>query len=505
MASSLKHDLLANYVGQGWTALMGLVFIPTYVRYLGMESYGLIGLFALLQAWLTLLDFGVSPVLSREMTRMRVGSSDHDRARNLLRGAEVTIGVAAALAAVIICAASSWLAANWLRAERLPRADVATAISLMGVLASVRLLESAYRSAAMGQGKQVFVNAASGLMATIRGLGCVAVLAFISPTIAAFFLWQLAVAVAACLWLAASVYRGLPERNTRFSFASLRQFRRFAGGMIGIALLSILLTQVDKVLLSRLLSLQSYGYYALASVVASALYLVINPVTQAFYPRFNATLAAADAAGVRRAYHQGAQLVAILLVPCALVLAAFSREVIRLWTHNDQLVVHVAPIVSALCLGTLFNGFMWIPYQMQLAHGHTSTALRVNLVALAFVVPSIFWVTPRFGATGAAWVWCALNVGYVVLGIHVMYRHVLSEERWVWYLKDVALPLVGVSAIVALGRLLLPSSSSDLVLVAWLLATLSAAVFIAILSAEEWRRIVWRVLTVATHQTANRA
>ena len=42
----LKRNLIANYVGQGWAALIGLVFIPLYIKYLGIESYGLIGLFA---------------------------------------------------------------------------------------------------------------------------------------------------------------------------------------------------------------------------------------------------------------------------------------------------------------------------------------------------------------------------------------------------------------------------------------------------------------------------
>ena len=57
----LKRNLIANYLGQGWTALMGLAFIPLYINYLGIEAYGLIGLFAVLQGWLVLLDLGMTP------------------------------------------------------------------------------------------------------------------------------------------------------------------------------------------------------------------------------------------------------------------------------------------------------------------------------------------------------------------------------------------------------------------------------------------------------------
>jgi hypothetical protein len=52
---SLRANLIANYLGQGWTAVMGLAFVPMYIHYLGMEAYGLIGLFAVMQAWMSLL------------------------------------------------------------------------------------------------------------------------------------------------------------------------------------------------------------------------------------------------------------------------------------------------------------------------------------------------------------------------------------------------------------------------------------------------------------------
>jgi O-antigen/teichoic acid export membrane protein len=70
----LKKNLIANYLGQGWTALMGLAFIPLYIKYLGIEAYGLIGLFAIIQAWLSLLDMGMTPMLGREMARSTGGS-----------------------------------------------------------------------------------------------------------------------------------------------------------------------------------------------------------------------------------------------------------------------------------------------------------------------------------------------------------------------------------------------------------------------------------------------
>ena len=92
-------------------------------------------------------------------------------------------------------------------------------------------------------------------------------------------------------------------------------------------------------------------------------------------------------------------------------------------------------------LGTA-NGLMWIPYQTRTAHGWTSLAVLINIIAVTIIVFGILWnTTPRYGAEGAAWVWVSLNAGYVLIGIHFMYRRILSTEKWKWYIHDLMLPL----------------------------------------------------------------
>ena len=51
----LKWNAIANFIGQSWSAVVALLFVPVYIDYLGVEAYGLIGIFALLQAWLRMM------------------------------------------------------------------------------------------------------------------------------------------------------------------------------------------------------------------------------------------------------------------------------------------------------------------------------------------------------------------------------------------------------------------------------------------------------------------
>ena len=92
---SLRKNVLANYLGQGWRAIMSLAFVPLYIKYIGVEAYGLIGIFVMLQAWLGLLDIGMKPTLVREMARFSGGGYDAQSVWDLLRSIEiVALGIA---------------------------------------------------------------------------------------------------------------------------------------------------------------------------------------------------------------------------------------------------------------------------------------------------------------------------------------------------------------------------------------------------------------------------
>lgn len=441
----LKRNLVANYLGQGWSAIMGLAFIPLYINYLGIEAYGLIGLFVLIISMLSVFEMGLMPLLNREVAGFTAGAHTHDSIWDLVRSIEVIAIVVAVGLSCGVLASASWVAGSWLAVEDLPVEVVAEAFTIMGVVAALRVPESIYRSVIIGLQRQVLFNLVNSVLSTVRGVGAVAILAWVSPTIKAFFLWQGLLSIITLTILGGLAYKSMPHigRAPRFSVKALLQVWRFAGGLIGIAFLSLLLSQVDKILLSKLLSLSDYGYYTLSAVVAGGLFSLIGPITQAFYPRLCELNSRNDAGALAATYHSGAQLVSVFAGSTAIVIILFSETLLRFWTQDYELAARSAPILSLLMLGNLLNGLMWIPYQMQLAHGWTSLSIYLNSVSVVIILPFLFWVTPRFGAEGAAWVWVSLNMGRAILGMHFMSKKIRTVEKLSWYIEDVMFPLGG--------------------------------------------------------------
>ncbi|MDB5822790.1 MAG: hypothetical protein JWR21_1494 [Herminiimonas sp.] len=441
---------------------MGIAFVPLYIGALGVESYGLIGVFSVLQACMTLLDLGLTPTLNREMARLRAGAHTSASIRDLLRSLEIIYSVLGAIMILIIWLGSSWLANNWLRVERISPDVVVLSIKIMAFVLTTRWLEQVYRGALQGMEDQIWLNGIQAILATVRWGGAYVVVTFAWPSIVAFFIWQGCASLLTTVILIRRTYRVLPASThlARFSMPALQEIYGFASGMFMGTILSLVLTQADKVVISKLLPLDQIGYYMLAATLSGGLLLLITPMNTAVYPKLTEQVALNNLAALSITYQHACEWLSAIIVPPALLLAFFAFPALLAWTGNPTLANSASTLVIFLSAGTLFNGLMNMPYMLQLAYGWTSLSIRTNVVAVALIVPMTLWSVPRYGAPGAALAWLTLNASYLVITAHFMHRRILPGGKRPWYFWAVAAPLTAGTTTSALLKWLFPMPTS---------------------------------------------
>lgn len=486
---AVKRNIIANYLGQGWAALMGIAFIPQYIGYLGIEAYGLVGLLAALQAVFVLFDLGITPTVVLEMARFTARNSDPDLIRKVLRTLEWVAFVMATVGVLAVWGSAEWIAGTWLRLDKLDLEEAIQTISLLGLVAGLRLIEGLYRGALIGLQMQVWLNGAASSLATLRWAGGLGILALWSPTIVAIFVWQAFVSLVSVVILATRVYRELPASrlNAKFSWAVLKGRAQFSSGMMINAALALLLTQSDKILLSRILTLEEFGYYTLAFTIANLIPQIVVPISQAIYPLLTKQVASGDMLGLSNSYHLGSQLVGAAIFPAGLMLVMYGESILYLWSGSAELGSHVTQILSLLTLGNVLHGATYIPNMLRLAFGWAWFAVRVNTIAVLVLVPALFWSASNYGAVGAAWVWLGLNLGYVTLGVPLMHRKVLPEEIGKWFMNDLVSPLLAVSVTLFLALLLEPKPSGEISMFAFLLLAGSMGMTAGVLASSQLR------------------
>lgn len=390
---------------------------------------------------------------------------------------------------IAVISISPFIAHHWVKAEQLSAATIEQAVLIIGFTLMLQWPISFYTGGLLGLQRHILLNVVTIIMSTLRGVGAVAVLWLISPTIQAFFLWQIVISAIHTFFLANIFWRKLPKSESRpiFKKKLLKGIWKFAAGMGAISIMSIILTQMDKIILSKMLSLEMFGYYTLAGIIAMSPLRFSGPIFFGIYPSFTQLAALNDQKKLKEIYHKGCQFMAVLILPFAIVVAFFSSEIILLWSQSQITAEKTSLLVSVLICGTALNVLMHLPHAMQLAFGWTKLLFYRNLIAVVLLVPLIIYMTTSYGAIGAASAWLVLNAGSVLLEIPIMHRRLLPEEKWHWYLQDVMIPLGAAATIAGLGKLMMGNAMTQIMTLIYIIIIFALTLVITAIATNTTR------------------
>jgi len=447
----VARNFLAGLSSSIWNAIVTLATVPFLLRFLGVEAYGLVGCFALMQSLLQVLDLGLASTINREVARCRT-LNRMDSAAELLQSLALVYWTVGLLIFLVLATFSDFIASTWLNVDNIPQQSAAHAIMLIGLVIGCRWPLGLYQGALLGAEKLMISSALSAIMTSVANLGAIAVLAFVSPTIEAFFLWQAGVSLVYSLSMSWAAWRvvGREGRNG-FSWQRVRSVWRFTAGMSLVAVTAIVLMQLDKAILSGILRLDEFGSYTLAVLIASALYVILRPLFNTIYPRMSGLVARNATEELTEFYMLGTRVLCAAMFPISLSIAFFSRELVELWVRDPALAARVAPLVSWLAIGTTLNGVMHFPYALQLASGATRLPLIINLALIAVCVPTTVVLALGYGALGGALAWMVVNAFYVGIGCYLTHRLLLRGEGLRWLTSAVLWPFLVSLATVGAG------------------------------------------------------
>ena len=491
----VKWNAFANLAGMASATVLGIVLVPIYLRYLGIESYGLIGIFTVMQTALVLFDLGVGLTVTRGMARLSLQPDGPVKQGDLLRTAEfVYWPVAIAIGAGTYLAAGS-LARNWIHSSGLPEDVVIVSVRWMAVALALQFPVALYRASLLGLDRHVLMNTMIAALAIFRAAGAVVVLTVVSRTVIAYFEWQVVATMITTLLFATVTWRVLhaPHR-ARFRSALLQQEWRYSAKVSANTVLHMFVSHVDKVILSALLPLAAFGYYNLAATLATAPWMITVPVNTTLFPRFTQLFEHGRTDELAGVYHAAAQAMAVLVLPGAALLICFSHPILELWTRSQPTADNAAPLVTFLVCGATLTSLASIAGYMAAAGGRPQVMTQTNIAAAICIVPLMTFAASRFGARGAALVWIGISLFHLFGAVPLAHRLLLPGEMSRWYVDDLLKPLLAVAAVMIPARLLLPQHGSAGPMLAQLAGLFALSTIAAVLAAPQMRAYVKRVL-----------
>jgi O-antigen/teichoic acid export membrane protein len=471
----MHRNIIANIAGRFWSTISNFIFLPLYIHVLGVENYAVIAFTLIVAGMLMVLDLGLSASITREIARRDV--SDHEKYRTFRTLEKIYVVVLLVCGGVGLALAQP-VAIKFISATTVDRELIALCLKIIAWEAGLQLLFRFYVSAMMGLERQVEANIFNIVWGAARN-GLVLLPLLLWPTLPVFFTAQLVATLVVMLvagWRLGGVMAAWrPAAVPLIDWDAIRRIRGFAAGIFLIAIVALVNTQLDRIVLSRLLDLEYLAYYNVAIAMGTGLIAIASPFQAAIQPRMTAWFSEGRGGDAGALYFRVTTLVAVLVFPVMATIAVNAQMVVMAWTGNADLARNVAPFVPWVLASYSLLAMSSLTYSVALANGYTRFNNVLGLISLCVSIPGYWLAVSHFGAVGAAALFFVIQFSVSTA------FHVLVDGRFLGlgvvstYLRLFLVPAATAVALAfAFARVAAPSDPLRIMMILYLGSSLAA-------------------------------
>ena len=430
--------------------LANFIVIPFYISELGREAYGLVAFFSLLQVILSLADIGFSATTSRQTAMFKGGQLKANEYLLLMKIIWLFFLFVAVVGGLSLYFLADTLAKSWLQLTLIKVDEAIMAIEFIALSVGFRWMSGYYRSLLIGNERQIWLSAFNSIVATVRYFGVLPVLFWAANPMIDFFVYQVIVALLELLIIWCFTRSLLPvvsstERLT-FSLQPLESIYKFSLGVGFTGIVWVIVTQLDKLLISKLVPLDEYGGFSIAVLGAGLVLIISTPAANVLMPRLARLEAEKAYDSMITLYREATQWVSIIVFPLASMLSFLAEPVLLAWTGDTQISQLGASTLAFYALGNGILALTSFSYYLQFAKGDLKLHIIGNIIFLLILVPLLFVAVSKYGVDGAGWVWLLLNLLVLLAWVPVIHRRFLPGLHLRWLFLDI-LPVVATSLI----------------------------------------------------------
>jgi O-antigen/teichoic acid export membrane protein len=490
----LGKNILANLLSNLWLTVLMLVLTPLYIFFLGVESYGLIGFYLSWVAILGILDVSISVTAVNEIAWRSSRPEMKKTIPILLKSLEVVYWFIILVLGLGILIGSWFFGAGWFEAESLSPNEIRDVLMLMSISLVVQVPSGLYIGGLMGLQRQVECSAIIAIFGTLRGLGSLLVLSFISSDLYTFFVWQIVITFLQTGVLRWLLWRRIDtsEQLAQFSAKMLLTVKEYVGAMILIGILGMILSQADKLVLSRMASLEDFGFYMLAWAVVSGFSRIATPLINAFHPQFTELVATGDEAGLANKLSFASQLMSVLIIPPTAFVVLFAKPILLIWIGNEFNAEGTAPILKIMVLGAMFSSCAFPSLSILYSRKQLKPVVVLNLICLIGFIPLLISSAYYFDMIGAAYVWSIYGfffyIGCQIIGLRGLPNTTIVSS----ILKNFIIPLLAAFSVAGISAYCLSEIKGNFIFILLFLSSLFIGWIVAFLLCKELRIVIMK-------------
>ncbi len=470
MTTKVVKGSLWTLSGQILPLFVSVITTPFVIRMLGAEGYGVLILVGLIPTYFAFADFGMS-LASTKFASEAYAAGDLEKEAQVVRTAALIAFLASLPVAALIFIFSATAAALFNVPEHL-QPQAALALKISSATFVINFLNAVFNTPQLTRLRMdlnTFVNSGIRVFGTLAvpfviyyGGGIVGAVTVLLITSVAVLIGHLIVSG-----------RLLGEL---FGFSldskAFRPLLKFGGGLVISGIAAVLLVNLEKLVLTRMTSVETLAHYSVAFTFASMATLFSGAMLQSLIPAFSQLLAPDKRLQLESLFSRALRANVIGMLPVLTFLFVIARPLFTVWAGEEFGRESTLPFYILLG-GLFFNILAYVPVSLIMASGRTDLLAKLYWIELFPYIGLIAVLTLKFGAAGAALAWSIRVIADAVL----MGRLSKQTAGISFYIFKGKAAAFGVAIMMLLPPVIVSAATHDLSIWPFLLLPASIALY----------------------------
>ena len=439
---------VANIIGKFWSILSVIIFMPLYIKYLGEEQYGIISFFTTFQTLLLLMNGGFNTSIKREFA-VASDTEQNNRKYLLLKSTEVLFIFLSVFVLCAVSAFSSFIATKWLNIGILDKDYVIQSIDLIGLTIVLQVYSSLYLGCLQGLEHQVASNISQSLLYLVRNVGALIIIKYILADVRLFFLGYIFFELLFIIINRYLVLRYTPHtiKWKIRDFTVLKSILSYTMGVFGVSVISVFNAQLDKVLISKYMSLSDITYYSIATSVGQVPLLLINAVAIAFFPKLVQAITTNNSELTSTLYNRISSFFSIVSISITCFMSVCMYDLIYIWQGKAETSNYTYLPAILLTFAHMFYCLQVTADNCLLAEKNTRILIFKNIGSMVISLLLMIILIPQYGLMGGAVSYLLVSIlCWLFYGEYVHKCHT-NNNLIKWISKYVILPFVSAGSV----------------------------------------------------------
>ncbi|MDP3842568.1 MAG: flippase [Oxalobacteraceae bacterium] len=392
-----------NLFGTGFPLIIAVYAIPQLIEGFGSTRFGLLTLIWAMIGYFSIFDLGLGRALTKLVSE-RLGTAQQQDLPDLVKTSIALIASLGVFATLFVFCGSTWLLREILHVTPDLMIESSYAVWVLAISLPFVVLSSALIGLLEAYKEFKQINLIRVTLGISNFLGPLIVLHWSNSIYYATTVLALARILSTILYGRCCYQVGaLGKTKGKVKKSLFRQIFKFGAWITVSNIISPIMVQMDRFVISSVLSVSVLAYYSVPADMINRLSFFPAAIISVLFPAFSSLWVSKRESGIAL-FTRSCRIMTIAVAIPTVFIVIYANQGLEIWLGTNFSAKSTV-IFQWLLIGFFVNSIARIPHTLLQSTGHPDATAKLHLLELPIYGIVLWWLLNKYGVIGAAIAW----------------------------------------------------------------------------------------------------